>query len=91
MVNSGARGAKDEGQESQDRGGLYEYRTYYLPYHTQVPTCSAINSASTGGEWGDFEISPPAPKKYYRKPGFWQQTGFFLLRVAWGYGPLSVP
>jgi hypothetical protein len=33
---------------------------------------------SPGGEWGDFEISPPAVKKYCRKSGFWQKTGFFF-------------
>jgi hypothetical protein len=31
-----------------------------------------------GGEWGDFEISPPAVKKHYRNSSFGQQSGYFI-------------
>ena len=37
-----------------------------------------MKAQSPGGEWGDFEISPPAAKKDCRKLVFWQQTGYFF-------------
>ena len=51
--------SKTVGPRGSVGGGECERRSEGLPRQ------------SPGGEWGDFEISPPAVKKYYRNSGFW--------------------
>ena len=54
------------GSGGEGGGGECERRSEGLPRH------------SPGGEWGDFEISPPAVKKHSRNSGFGQKTGFYF-------------